>query len=79
MVVQGANDPRLNKRESDQIVAAIHGHGIPVEYLVAPNEGHGFHRPNNNLAMIVAMEKFLDAQLNGRYRQEVPGCGQAHH
>ncbi len=72
MVVQGANDPRVNKRESDQIVAAVRDHKVPVEYLVAPDEGHGFHRPINNLAMIAAMEKFLAAQLDGRYQQEVP-------
>ncbi|MBV8496433.1 MAG: S9 family peptidase, partial [Gammaproteobacteria bacterium] len=41
MVVQGANDPRVNKRESDQIVIAAREHGVPVEYLVAPDEGHG--------------------------------------
>src|SRR5207302_4425109 len=52
MVVQGANDPRVNKRESDQIVIAARDHGVPVEYLVAPDEGHGFARPVNNLAMV---------------------------
>lgn len=72
MIVQGANDPRVNKRESDQIVAAVRDHGIPVEYLVAPDEGHGFHRPINNLAMIAAMEKFLATQLKGRYQEQVP-------
>ena len=72
MVVQGANDPRVNKRESDQIVIAARDHGVPVEYLVAPDEGHGFARPVNNLAMVSEMEKFLAAHLGGRYQQSMP-------
>ena len=44
LVIQGANDPRVNKRESDQIVIALRDRGFPVEYLVAPDEGHGFAR-----------------------------------
>ena len=52
MVVQGANDPRVNKREADQIVIALRDRNYPVEYLVAPDEGHGFARPVNNSAMI---------------------------
>jgi dipeptidyl aminopeptidase/acylaminoacyl peptidase len=72
MVVQGANDPRVNKRESDQIVIAAREHGVPVEYLVAPDEGHGFARPINNLAMVAQMEKFLSAHLGGRYQESVP-------
>ncbi len=69
MVVQGANDPRVNKAESDQIVIALRDRGFPVEYLVAPDEGHGFARPVNNLAMIAAAEKFLAQYLGGRYEQ----------
>jgi len=46
-VIQGANDPRVNKRESDQIVIALRDRGFPVEYMVAPDEGHGFARPVN--------------------------------
>jgi hypothetical protein len=42
MVVQGANDPRVNKRNSDEIVIAVRDRGVPVEYLVAPDEGHFF-------------------------------------
>jgi dipeptidyl aminopeptidase/acylaminoacyl peptidase len=72
MVVQGANDPRVNKRESDQIVIAARDHGVPVEYLVAPDEGHGFARPINNLAMMAQMEKFLAAHLGGRFQEGVP-------
>jgi dipeptidyl aminopeptidase/acylaminoacyl peptidase len=68
MVVQGANDPRVNKRESDQIVIALRDRGFPVEYLVADDEGHGFARPVNNLAMMAAMEKFLSKFLDGRFQ-----------
>src|SRR5437763_1207241 len=67
MVVQGANDPRVNKRNSDEIVIAVRDKGVPVEYLVAPDEGHGFARPINNLAMVTEMEKFLAKYLDGRY------------
>jgi dipeptidyl aminopeptidase/acylaminoacyl peptidase len=72
MVVQGANDPRVHKSESDQIVIAVRDHGVPVEYLVAPDEGHGFARPINNLAMFTEVEKFLAAHLGGRYQESVP-------
>jgi len=72
LVVQGKNDPRVNIRESDQIVAAVRNNGKPVEYLVAPDEGHGFARPINNLAMVTAMEGFLAQYLGGRYQQDVP-------
>jgi dipeptidyl aminopeptidase/acylaminoacyl peptidase len=72
LVVQGKNDPRVNIRESDQIVAAVRDNGKPVEYLVAPDEGHGFARPINNLAMVTAMEKFLANYLGGRSQADVP-------
>jgi len=72
MVVQGKNDPRVNVRESNQIVAAVRDNGKPVEYLVAPDEGHGFARPINNLAMVTAMEEFFAKYLGGRYQKEVP-------
>jgi dipeptidyl aminopeptidase/acylaminoacyl peptidase len=72
MVVQGKNDPRVNVRESNQIVAAVRDNGKPVEYLVAPDEGHGFARPINNLAMVAAMEEFFAKYLGGRYQKEVP-------
>jgi len=70
MVVQGKNDPRVNIRESNQIVAAVRDNGKPVEYLVAADEGHGFARPINNLAMVTEMEAFLAKYLNGRYQAE---------
>src|ERR1700733_6171243 len=68
MVVQGANDPRVNRREAEQIVIALRDRGFPVEYLLAPDEGHGFARPVNNLATFMAVEKFLAAHLQGRYQ-----------
>ncbi len=69
LVVQGANDPRVNKREADQIVIALRDRGFPVEYLVAPDEGHGFARPVNNMAMFASAEKFLAKYLGGRYQE----------
>lgn len=72
LVVQGKNDPRVNIRESNQIVAAVRDNQKPVEYLVAPDEGHGFARPINNLAMVTAMESFLVKYLGGRDQKEIP-------
>ena len=70
-VVQGANDPRVNKREADQIVVALRDRNYPVEYMVAPDEGHGFARPVNNMAMVAVAEKFLAKHLGGRYQESV--------
>ncbi len=70
-VVQGANDPRVNKAESDQIVVALRDLGRDVEYMVAPDEGHGFAGLKNRMAMIVAMEKFLSKHIGGRLQEEV--------
>jgi dipeptidyl aminopeptidase/acylaminoacyl peptidase len=72
MVVQGKNDPRVNIRESNQIVAAVRDNGKPVEYLVAPDEGHGFARPINNLAMVTAIEQFFPKYLGGRDQKDIP-------
>lgn len=72
MVVQGANDPRVNKQNSDEIVIAVRDHNVPVEYLVAPDEGHGFARPINNLAMVAAMERFMAKYLDARYQESMP-------
>ena len=69
LVVQGANDPRVKKAESDQIVVALRERKFPVEYLVAPDEGHGFARPVNNMAMVAAAERFLAKHLDGRYQE----------
>ena len=69
LVIQGANDPRVKKRESDQIVVALRDRDYPVEYLVAPDEGHGFARPINNMAMFATTEKFLAKHLGGRFQE----------
>ena len=69
LVVQGANDPRVSKRESEQIVIALRDRGFSVEYLLAPDEGHVYRRPVNNMAMMMAVEKFLAARLQGRYQE----------
>lgn len=71
LVIQGANDPRVNKRESDQIVIALRDRGFPVEYMVAPDEGHGFARSVNNSAMFASSEKFLAKYLGGRYQESM--------
>lgn len=71
LVVQGANDPRVNKAESDQIVIALRDRGFPVEYIVAPDEGHGFARPVNNMAMLASAEKFLAKHLGGRFQESM--------
>lgn len=72
LVIQGANDPRVNKRESDQIVIALRDRGFPVEYIVAPDEGHGFARPINQMATFASAEKFLAKHLGGRYQESMP-------
>lgn len=69
LVIQGANDPRVNKRESDQIVIALRDRGFPVEYIVAPDEGHGFQRSVNNMSLFASSEKFLAKYLGGRYQE----------
>ncbi len=66
LVIQGANDPRVPKQESDQIVVAARENGVDVRYMVAPEEGHGFAKENNRLAVAAAMEAFLGTQLGGR-------------
>jgi len=71
LVVQGANDPRVKRSESDQIVIALRDRGFPVEYIVAPDEGHGFARPVNNLAMFAASEAFLAKHLGGRFQESM--------
>ncbi|MGB3199115.1 MAG: S9 family peptidase [Saprospiraceae bacterium] len=72
MVVQGANDPRVKKAESDQIVLAMKDKNLAVEYICAPDEGHGFQRPVNNMAFLAAAEKFLAKHLGGRYQESMP-------
>jgi dipeptidyl aminopeptidase/acylaminoacyl peptidase len=66
LVGQGANDPRVVKAESDGIVAALENRGVPVTYVVYPDEGHGFARPANNLSFNAIAEQFLARCLGGR-------------
>jgi dipeptidyl aminopeptidase/acylaminoacyl peptidase len=66
MVVQGANDPRVLKAESDDIVAAVRKSGVPVEYLVFDDEGHGFSKKKNQVAAYQGILEFLDQHLKGR-------------
>ena len=72
LIGQGANDPRVNKAESDQIVAAMRKNNKPVEYYVFPDEGHGFARPANNMAFNAVAEEFLAKYLGGRYEPPNP-------
>ena len=65
LVVQGANDPRVTKRESDQIVEALRARGVPVEYIVKDDEGHGFVKPENRIEVYRAMERFFARHLGG--------------
>lgn len=72
LVIQGANDPRVKKAESDQIVVALRDLGRKVEYMVAPDEGHGFAGKENRLATYAVMERFFNKHLGGRYQESVP-------
>ncbi len=65
LVVQGANDPRVLQVESDELVAAVRKNGAPVEYLLFPDEGHGFLKRENRISASEAYVKFLDAYLRG--------------
>lgn len=66
LIAQGANDPRVKIAESDQIVDAMRAANLPVEYLVFPDEGHGFNRPENTLFFVGKAEQFLSQHLGGR-------------
>ena len=66
LIGQGANDPRVNVKESEQIVEAMKAKNIPVTYIVFPDEGHGFARPVNNIAFNAVTENFLARCLGGR-------------
>lgn len=66
LIGQGANDPRVKQAESDQIVEAMERDGVPVTYVLFPDEGHGFHRPENNIAFNAIAENFLAECLGGR-------------
>jgi dipeptidyl aminopeptidase/acylaminoacyl peptidase len=69
LIAQGANDPRVKQAESEQIVAAMEQKGIDHEYLLFPDEGHGFAKPENRLKFYAAAEKFLAKHLGGRVEE----------
>jgi dipeptidyl aminopeptidase/acylaminoacyl peptidase len=66
LIAQGANDPRVKQAESEQIVAALTEAGIDHEYMLFPDEGHGFAKPENRLRFYAAAERFLARYLGGR-------------
>jgi dipeptidyl aminopeptidase/acylaminoacyl peptidase len=67
LIGQGANDPRVKQNESDQIVRAMQAKNIPVIYVLYPDEGHGFVRPENQMSFNAVTETFLSGYLGGRY------------
>ncbi len=67
LIGQGANDPRVKRAESDSVVAALESNDIPVTYVLYPDEGHGFARPENNLSFNAVVEAFLTQHLGGRF------------
>src|SRR5690606_35909011 len=67
LIGQGANDPRVKQSESDQIVKAMQAKNIPVCYVLYPDEGHGFARPENRMSFNAVTEAFLAEHLGGRY------------
>jgi dipeptidyl aminopeptidase/acylaminoacyl peptidase len=75
LIAQGANDPRVKQAESEQIVAAMRDKGIPHEYLLFPDEGHGFAKPENRLRFYAAAERFLAEHLGGRHEQPAVPTG----
>jgi dipeptidyl aminopeptidase/acylaminoacyl peptidase len=69
LIAQGANDPRVKQDESEQIVAALKDAGIDYEYLLFPDEGHGFAKPENRIRFYTAAERFLARYLSGRFEE----------
>ena len=67
LIAQGGNDPRVKKAESDQIAQSMQAKGIPVSYILFPDEGHGFQRPENEKAFDAVSELFLAQCLGGSY------------
>ena len=67
LIAQGANDPRVKQSEADQIVEAMQKRKIPVTYVLYPDEGHGFARPENSTSFTAVAEAFLAEHLGGRY------------
>jgi dipeptidyl aminopeptidase/acylaminoacyl peptidase len=70
LIAQGANDPRVKQAESEQIVAALVKAGIDHEYMLFPDEGHGFAKPENRLRFYAAAERFLARHLGGRAEEQ---------
>jgi dipeptidyl aminopeptidase/acylaminoacyl peptidase len=68
LIGQGANDPRVKQAEADQIVQAMQAKKIPVCYVLYPDEGHGFARPENRLSFNAVAEAFLAQHLGGRFQ-----------
>jgi dipeptidyl aminopeptidase/acylaminoacyl peptidase len=73
LIGQGANDPRVKQAESDQMVAAMKANGIPVTYVLFPDEGHGFQRPPNTIRFNAITELFMSRYLGGRFEPIAPG------
>jgi dipeptidyl aminopeptidase/acylaminoacyl peptidase len=75
IIAQGANDPRVNIRESTQMVEALRAKGLSVTYVVYTDEGHGFARPDNRLDFYGRVDEFLAKHLGGRAEpwQEIKG------
>jgi dipeptidyl aminopeptidase/acylaminoacyl peptidase len=69
LIAQGANDPRVKQSEADQIVEAMQKKNIPVTYVLYPDEGHGFARPENRISFMAVTEAFLAENLGGRYEE----------
>ena len=74
LVVQGANDPRVLQVESDEIVAAVRANGVAVEYVVFPDEGHGFQKKVNRITAAEAYLGFLDKYLKGKAASPAPAA-----
>jgi dipeptidyl aminopeptidase/acylaminoacyl peptidase len=71
MVLQGGNDPRVLKKESDDVVEAVKKNGVPVEYTVFPDEGHGFIKKENEIKGYGQILQFLDKHLKGEKKEKV--------
>lgn len=69
LIGQGANDPRVKQAESDQIVEAMRAKNLPVTYILYPDEGHGFARPENRISFFAETEKFLAEFLGGDFEE----------
>src|SRR3954471_17153607 len=68
LIGQGANDPRVKQAESDQIVKVMQANSLPVTYVLYPDEGHGFARPENRTSFNAVAEVFLAQHLGGSYQ-----------